>query len=206
MRIKEVIEECNPFGIVKVENLFDPKLTESDLDMEQSVTYKYLKLQYLKCFDLASDPKFKAFLNYIEMSFNLNDIMQFINLSLTILSLPAYANTYKFLTKIPTENIQEVYEESALTPKLEKLNTLLSDFSNKLELWSGLENEFDFKKDAKKTQDKLEDIYKSLKEKFTSETDERIEQIKRFRANLEGKIVPEHAMKVLYIYIYIYNS
>jgi ATP-dependent Lon protease len=110
--------------------------------------------------------------------------------------MPQYVNAYKFLTKTSTESIQEVFEEDDMTKKLNKLNVIFSDFVKKVELWSSLEDEFDYKKDVKKTQEKLEEIFKSLKERFSQETDERVEQVKRFRENLEGKIIPPHINKV----------
>ena len=124
----------------------------------------------------------------------------FITLSLIVLSMPQYVNAYKFLTKTSTESIQEVFEEDDMTKRLNKLNVIFSDFVKKVELWSSLEDEFDYKKDVKKTQEKLEEIFKSLKERFSQETDERVEQVKRFRENLEGKIIPPHINKVTKYY------
>jgi len=49
-------------------------LKEQDLDMEQSVLLKFMKLNYMKCFELAKDEKFKHYLKYLEQSFDLGDV------------------------------------------------------------------------------------------------------------------------------------
>lgn len=71
--------------------------------------------------------------------------------------------------------MQEVFEESDLTTRLEKMNTIFTDFVNKLEIWNRLEEQYDFRSDQAKTQKKLEEIYESLKKHFTNEKDEKQE-------------------------------
>ena len=80
---------------------------------------------------------------------------------------------------------------------MQLLTQMFSDFVKKIELWGALENEYDFRKDQAKAQKKLEEIYEQLKRHFTNETDERVEQVKRFRENLKGKAVPEHISKII---------
>ncbi|TNV83820.1 hypothetical protein FGO68_gene1573 [Halteria grandinella] len=116
---------------------------------------------------------------------------------LTCLSLPQYINTYKFLINISRHQVQEVFQESDLSERLDKMNDLFADFVNKLEIWNKLEEQYDFRADQAKTQKKLEEIYESLKKHFTNEKDEKQEQVKEFLKNLEGKVVPEHIMKVI---------
>jgi hypothetical protein len=60
MRILQVLENPSPIGLVTVELTPEDKITEDDLKMDDSVTFKFLKLQYLKCFDYAHDKKFKG--------------------------------------------------------------------------------------------------------------------------------------------------
>ena len=43
--------------------------------------------------------------------------------------------------------MQEVFEESDLTTRLEKMNTIFTDFVNKLEIWNRLEEQYDFRSD-----------------------------------------------------------
>lgn len=68
---------------------------------------------------------------------------------------------------------------------------------NKIEIWQKLEQQYDFKSDQAKTQKKLEEIYESLKKHFTNEKDEKTETVKELLKQLEGKVVPEHIMKVI---------
>ena len=56
---------------------------------------------------------------------------------------------------------------------LEKMNAIFTDFVNKIEIWSKLEQQYDFKADQAKTQKKLEEIYESLKKNFSTEKDEK---------------------------------
>ena len=58
---------------------------------------------------------------------------------------------------------------------LEKTNAVFTEFVNKVELWSKLEQQYDFKRDQEKTQKKLEEIYESLKKHFTNEKDDKQE-------------------------------
>jgi ATP-dependent Lon protease len=68
---------------------------------------------------------------------------------------------------------------------------------NKIEIWQKLEQQYDFKSDQAKTQKKLEEIYESLKKHFTNEKDEKQETVKALLGQLQGKIVPDHVMKVI---------
>ena len=70
---------------------------------------------------------------------------------LTCVSLPQYINTYKFLINITRHQVQEVYEEADLSSRLEKTNTIFTDFVNKLEIWNRLEEQYDFRSDQQKT-------------------------------------------------------
>lgn len=58
MEIVDLIREPNPIGLVKVKNLVEAALLEKDLDMEQSVLFKFLKTAYFECFEIAKDEKF----------------------------------------------------------------------------------------------------------------------------------------------------
>jgi len=65
-----------------------------------------------------------------------------------------------------------------MSERLSMTNELFTSFTNKLELWDKLEQQYDFKKDQAKTQKKLEEIYESLKKHFTNESDEKQMQVK----------------------------
>jgi len=116
---------------------------------------------------------------------------------LTCVALPQYINTYKFLVNVPREQVQAVFEEKNLTQKMEGANNIFTDFVNKLEIWQKLEEQYDFRADQQKTQKKLEEIYENLRKHFSSEKDEKKEQVDGFLKNLEGKEVPDHIMAVI---------
>ena len=136
-------------------------------------------------------------MQFLETNFRIEFVQDFIHMLLTCMSLPQYINTYKFLINISKNQVQEIFEESNLTKRLEKINTVFTDFVNKLEIWNKLEEQYDFRSDQAKTQKKLEEIYESLKKHFTNEKDEKQEQVKEFLKSLQGKTVPDHIMKVI---------
>ncbi len=78
-------------------------------------------------------------------------MQDFIYMILTCISLPQYINTYRFLANVERRVIQDVYEEPNLTKRLEKVNTIFTDFVNKLEIWHKLEEQYDFRADQVKT-------------------------------------------------------
>lgn len=73
--------------------------------MEQSVIFKFLRSSYYECFEIAKDEKFKTYLKYTEKLFDLRDVNQFLNFLLTIISLPQFVNSYKFLADVPNAKI-----------------------------------------------------------------------------------------------------
>mmetsp|Transcript_19194 Transcript_19194/g.29401 ORF Transcript_19194/g.29401 Transcript_19194/m.29401 type:complete len:203 (+) Transcript_19194:849-1457(+) len=93
--------------------------------------------------------------------------------------------------------LQKVYEEENLSSRIQLANDMFTNFTNKLELWSNLEQQYDFKKDQAKTQKKLEEIYESLKSHFSKDTDEKQVQVKQLLDNLKDKTVPDQVMKVI---------
>ena len=101
----------------------------------------------MKCFKISQDQKFIAYLKYLESNFNLAVAQDFVNMLLTCLSLPQYINTYRFLINISKHQVQEVFEEPDLSERLEKMNTVFSDFVNKFEIWNKLEEQYDFRAD-----------------------------------------------------------
>jgi ATP-dependent Lon protease len=151
----------------------------------------------LKCFNIAPDEKFVQYLQFLERNFDTNRVYDFIHMLLTCVSLPQYINTYKFLVNVDSHALQDVYQEKNLSLMLEKMNGIFTDFVNKIEIWSKLEQQYDFKADQAKTQKKLEEIYESLKKHFSTEKDDKHEQVKQFLEDLKGKQVPEHVMKVI---------
>ena len=65
--------------------------------------------------------------------------------------MPQYVNTYKFLINADKHQLQKVFQEPDLTKRLDLTNDMFSNFTNKLELWDKLEQQYDFKQDQHKT-------------------------------------------------------
>lgn len=96
----EAIDPVAPLARVRAHEIKEERLTEEQLDHKQMMVFKFLKQQYLKCFKITQDQKFIAYLKFLEQSFNLASVQDFIHMLLTCLSLPQYINTYKFLINI----------------------------------------------------------------------------------------------------------
>ena len=79
------------------------------------------------------------YLSALERSFDPNEVISFIHMLLTCVSMPQYVNTYKFLVNTNKHKLQEVYDEDDLTLRLEKANDMFTNFTNKLEIWDKLE-------------------------------------------------------------------
>jgi len=78
--------------------------------MEDSVIFKFLKQQYLKCFKVAPDDRFLQYLTALERSFDTNEVQSFIHMILTCMSMPQYVNTYKFLINSTRHDLQRAFE------------------------------------------------------------------------------------------------
>ena len=99
----------------------------------------------------------------------------FIHLLLTVLALPQYINTHKFLVNIEKHDLQRIYESKEVLPALRDVTDLFSDFVGKFEIWQNLEQQHDIRADQLKAQKKVEEIYESLKKAFNNEPDEKQE-------------------------------
>ena len=64
----EVVE---PLCRVIVQKIHEEVLTEEDLGLNDTVIFKFLKQQYLKCFKIAPDDRFLNYLTALERSFNI---------------------------------------------------------------------------------------------------------------------------------------
>jgi hypothetical protein len=63
-------------------------LEEKDLPHQELVIFKFLKQQYLKCFNIAPDEKFVQYLQFLERNFDTNRVYDFVHMLLTCVSLP----------------------------------------------------------------------------------------------------------------------
>jgi ATP-dependent Lon protease len=166
--------------------------------MEMSVKYQYLKNLLTRSMETSKDENFKRLIIALAQNFNTEIINELIYMCISCLSLPKFFHKYGFLLlQFKSRNIQEIIEIVNMKEKLEKTTKIFSEFCNKIELWERLEDEYDIKRERTKATEKLRSIFESLKNMFEQETDEKNIQIERFKKNLEGKIVPEHIMKII---------
>lgn len=64
-------KEVGPLAKVRALELMEEKITEEQLSTGQSVVFKFLKNSYLKCFKIAPDQKFLAYLQFLEQNFKI---------------------------------------------------------------------------------------------------------------------------------------
>lgn len=102
-------EKIAPLSRVIVEKIHEELLQDEDLSLKDSVIFKFLKQQYLKCFKIAPDDRFLQYLTALERNFDLTQVQSFIHMVLTCISMPQYVNTYKFLINSNRHSLQEVF-------------------------------------------------------------------------------------------------
>lgn len=185
-------------GEAKVTVFKEENLSETDVDMEMAVKYQYLKNLLTKAMETSKDENFKRLIVALAQNFNTESINELIYMCISCLSLPKFFHKYGFLLlQFKSRNIQELIEVVNLKDKLEKSTKIFSEFCSKIELWERLEDEYDVKRERTKATEKLRSIFESLKNMFEQDQDEKQIQIERFKKNLEGKIVPDHIMKII---------
>ena len=113
------IDPVAPLARVEVSKSPDQSsLTQEDLQPHELVILKFLKQQYLKCFKIAPDEKFLAYMQFLERNFDTKKVSEFIYMLLTCVSLPQYINTYSFLVNVNKHQLQEVYETQDIGSRL----------------------------------------------------------------------------------------
>jgi hypothetical protein len=86
--LSSFVDPVAPLARVLVDEAKQPETQEQDLSGSDLVVLKFLKQQYLKCFKIAPDEKFLAYLQFLERSFDQNKVYDFLNMLLTCVSLP----------------------------------------------------------------------------------------------------------------------
>lgn len=166
--------------------------------METTVKYQYLKNLLTKTTETSKDENFRRLIIALAQNFNVEVVNELINMCISCLSLPKFFHKYGFLLlQFKSRNIQDLIEIINIREKLEKTTKIFSEFCSKIELWEKLEDEYDVKRERSKATEKLQSIYESLKNMFETDKDDKNIQMERFKKNLEGKIVPDHIMKVI---------
>ena len=99
-KLTSYIDSPGPLARVTIDELrTDTKLTQKDLSAEDHVVYNFLRQQYLRCFQIAPDEKFLQYLQFLERSFDVNNVHELCYMLLTCVSLPNYINAFSFLVK-----------------------------------------------------------------------------------------------------------
>lgn len=81
-------EQLGPLSRVIVEKIHEELLHDEDLNLKDSVIFKFLKQQYLKCFKIAPDDRFLQYLTALERNFELTEVQSFIHMVLTCIAMP----------------------------------------------------------------------------------------------------------------------
>jgi ATP-dependent Lon protease len=204
-KIVEFTINPNPIGEVQASIFKEENLTEVDVDMETATKYQYLKNLLNQAMETSKDDNFKRLIIALAQNFDVEIVNQLIYMCISCLALPKFFHKYGFLLlQFKSQHIQELIEIVNIKDKLDQTTKIFSEFTNKIELWERLEDEYDVKREKAKATEKLQSIYESLKNMFESDKDEKNIQMERFKKNLEGKKVPEHIMKVIIISIYLH--
>jgi len=200
MRIKEWIEEPNPFGLVKIEEIIERDVKEDELDLEQQVSLRYAKdtmAAVIKDFarlNMHLPPLFSDYKN----------VSSFVQLSLTVIqTVLRYIMPVSQMTGKERELIQDIFAEDNLTEKLRKLCVALVDLRRRVgylidamrseaQRGGGPNEGFEIPQPPPSYGKRKPG--KGINEKAMP-GDERAEDLKRFQKNLENKKVPPNVQK-----------
>lgn len=148
--IVKFVDPVKPLSRVEINLNFDGFQIfqgEESLPDKELVIFKFLKQQYMKCFKIAPDEQFVQYLQYLQQGRDTSNVYDFVNMLLYIVSMPQFINTYKFLVNVDGHALQDVFQEKDRLVMLEKTNAIFTDFVNKVDIWSKLEQQYDFNKD-----------------------------------------------------------
>ncbi len=130
MKIKEWIQEPSPIGLVKIEEIMDRKLREEDLDLEQQVSFRYARQQLDEISHIMLRMGAPQQMNQLLATTQLGE---FINNSLM------YVWTLTRLLMIgggmgrDREQMQEIFGEEDSAERLRKLCVLLIDTKKRVD-------------------------------------------------------------------------
>ena len=66
---------------------------------------------------------------------------------MTVLTMPQFANTYRFLINVDKHQMQRIYEVKSFQDALYQTNEILGDFISKMSIWAELEKQHEFRQD-----------------------------------------------------------
>ena len=192
IKITEWIEEPNPFGLVKIEEIIDPKVKEEELDLEQQVSLRYSK-------QLVQETTYFLMQRNINLPIvppNPGHIEQFINMSLVFINFIWSTVLSASVQGREKEMIQDIFAETNLAERLRKLSVSLLDVRRRV---TALMN-FAVRDEGRGEEGPFgapEQGERAGGRRQAGPQDERTEDIRRFRKNLENKKVPAAVSKKL---------
>lgn len=196
IKITNFVDEPNPIGSVHIEEFNDKPITEENLDLEQQVIFKHVTQLFQEISRFLLSPDAWNYASLILRTANIND---FIRQVLGIYEYISKGPNTSFVSAKSTDLIQDIFAETDLTKRLEKLATALIGMRKRIEVVMKIENraaaEIEQNKEAQDEKSKAGGPNMDIKEGIKNLEDERITDVKRFRKNLEGKKVPSLVLK-----------
>ncbi len=200
MKIKEWLEEPNPLGMVKIEEIIDRQLKEDELDLEQQVSFRYAKEQLQEIGIVLTK---YGFPNPLFLHSTPN-ITQFINLALMSMSLLWRNFPGGDTQSRERELIQDIFAEENTAERLRKLCVALVDTKKRVMALFAATRGGELPPPGFEVGEDEEPMAGSRGGRggpmpgpggMKMPGDERAEDVKRFRKNLENKKVPPGATK-----------
>ncbi len=202
VKITKWIDTPNPLGKVNIEEIVDVKVQPDELDLEQGVTYQ--RTQQLM-HDIARYTQNPHIIGAANISSRATTVNDFIQVALAVYELISRIVEPALGTAQSREAIQDIFAETNLTERLQKLCMAFTgmrkriDIINKLEIRAAAEH---------RERAHEEEATKAASEKGGAEggrgaygdtlrmpVDDRVSDVKRFRKNMEGKRPPPLVQK-----------
>ena len=174
----------------------DARITADDLDLEQQVALRHTE-ELLH--EIARGTSHPSILGAIGLLSRVSTVKEFINYGLIIYEVVERSSEASPDIKSTREIIQDIFKETSLTEQLQKLCTAFMNVRKRLEIVRKLESRASAEQ-KERFQDDTEappgsEGAKPGMGEGPRVTDERINDAKRFRKNLEGKKAPPAVQK-----------
>ena len=197
IKITKWIDEPNPIGSVRIEEIVDVPITEDDLDLEQQVIYRHTA-QLIQ--DITRFTQHPNVMGTVTMLLRNTDINEFIKISLILYELICRVIEPALGAPKNREIIQDIFAETNLTERLEKLCAAYVNMRKRIEIVAKIESRAAAEADeraqaASEEKGGAEGGKQDIREGIKKMVDERVSDMKRFRKNLEGKKVPAATVK-----------
>ena len=188
-RIKIKWRDSNPVNFVNVEEVVNATVKEDELDLEQQVLLKNLKEIITKISQSMRHEELSKNLWYLTQHMTINESIEqcmFFLEHLHNYSDPAIINPNH------REMIQDIFATMNLTEQMEKLKKEYLNFTKRIEVIKRIVTKtYEDINEAKAKEEPKEGTTK----KMHIPKDNRVEDVKRFRKNIEGKNLTPQAQK-----------